>query len=266
MNHFIEVDHDSNGNLWLVIHTGSRHLGLEIATYYQNKAYELLKIKANDGDRKSKLNAMISQMKAEGRQRDISKAITKFNKTYQEINPDVPKELAYLEGAYLDDYLHDMRLCQQFAIDNRAEIARVILKNMDLHEDESFQTIHNYIDLNNMILRKGAVSAQKDEKLIIPMNMRDGSLICVGKGNPDWNYSAPHGAGRLMSRSKAKESISMDDFSDSMKNIYTTCVNQSTLDESPMAYKPMKSIVDAIDETVEIIDIIEPIYNFKASL
>lgn len=265
-NHFIELDKDSGGNLWLVIHTGSRHLGLEVANFYQNKAWELLTAKANNGDRKSKLNAMIAQMKADGRQKDIQKAIETFNKNYHAILPSIPKDLAYLEGECFDAYLHDMAICQQYAHDNRAEIAAVIIKQMSLHELERFETVHNYIDLEHMILRKGAVSAQLDEKLIIPMNMRDGSLICVGKGNPEWNYSAPHGAGRLMSRSQAKENISLSDFESTMKDIYTTCVNSSTIDESPMAYKPMESIVNAVQDTVEIVDIIKPIYNFKASI
>lgn len=265
-NHFIELDKDSGGNLWLVIHTGSRHLGLEVANFYQNKAWEILTAKANNGDRKSKLNAMIAQMKADGKQKDIQKAIETFHKNYHEILPSIPKDLAYLEGKCFDAYLHDMAICQQYAHDNRAEIAATIIKQMSLHELERFETVHNYIDMDNMILRKGAVSAQQGERLIIPMNMRDGSLICVGKGNPEWNYSAPHGAGRLMSRSQAKENISLFDFESTMKDIYTTCVNSSTIDESPMAYKPMKSIVNAVQDTVEIINIIKPVYNFKASI
>lgn len=265
-NHFVELDRDSNGNLWLVIHTGSRHLGLEVANFYQNKAYELLTEKHNGGTYKSKLNTMIAQMKTESKQKEIESAITKFKQNYKDELPSIPKDLAYLEGEYFEKYLHDMKLCQQYAHDNRAEIASTIIQLMSLHEVERFETIHNYIDLDNMILRKGAVSAQKDEKLIIPMNMRDGSLLCVGKGNPDWNCSAPHGAGRLMSRSKAKEVVSMSEFAESMNGIYTTSVNQSTIDESPMAYKPMDSIVENIADTVDICDIIKPIYNFKASM
>lgn len=226
-NHFIELDKDSDGNLWLVIHTGSRHLGLEVANFYQNKAWEILTAKANKS---------------------------------------IPKDLAYLESECLDAYLHDMAICQQYAHDNRAEIAATIIKQTSFHELERFETVHNYIDLDNMILRKGAVSAQQDERLIIPMNMRDGSLICIGKGNENWNCSAPHGAGRLMSRSKAKELVTMSEFENSMKNIYTTSVNESTIDESPMAYKPMESIINAVQDTVKIINIIKPIYNFKASI
>lgn len=265
-NHFIEVDKDTDGNLWLVVHTGSRHLGLEVCGYYQNLAYEKIKQKVNGGTRNEKVNALIEKLKAEGRQKDISKEIDKFNKEYKEQNPSIPYELAYVEGNDFKDYIHDMDMVQKHAACNRAEIVRVILKYAKLHEVERFETIHNYIDTENMILRKGSVSAQADEKLIIPMNMRDGSLICLGKGNPDWNYSAPHGAGRRLSRSEAKSKISMSEFKKTMTDagIYSTSVNKGTIDESPMAYKPMDEIIRNIDDTVEIIDIIKPIYNFKA--
>lgn len=266
-NHFIEVDKDSSGDLWLVIHTGSRHLGIEICNYYQDIAYQKLKDKVNGGTRKEKLDALIAQLKAEGRYRGISGEIEKFNKNYREQNPSVSHELAYVEGDDFKDYIHDMDMVQRHAVCNRAEIARVIMKYANLHEVERFETIHNYIDTENMILRKGSVSAQAGEKLIIPMNMRDGSLICIGKGNPDWNYSAPHGAGRLMSRSKAKENISMEEFKRTMEEagIYSTSVNRSTLDESPMAYKPMDEIIENIKDTVDIVDIVKPMYNFKAA-
>ena len=266
-NHFIEVDKDSSGDLWLVIHTGSRHLGIEVCNYYQDLAYQKLKDKANGGARKDKLNALIAQLKAEGRYREISGEIEKFNKNYREQNPSVSRELAYVEGDDFKDYIHDMDMVQRHAVCNRAEIARVIMKYANLHEVERFETIHNYIDTENMILRKGSVSAQAGEKLIIPMNMRDGSLICIGKGNPDWNYSAPHGAGRLMSRSKAKENVSMEEFKRTMEEagIYSTSVNRSTLDESPMAYKPMEEIIENIKDTVDIVNVIKPIYNFKAA-
>lgn len=265
-NHFIELDKDSNGDLWLVIHTGSRHLGIEICNYYQDLAYTKLKDEYNNGSRKEKIDDLINRLKAEGKQRDISKELDKFNKSYKEENPSVPHELAYVQGENFDDYIHDMDLVQKHAVCNRAEIARVILKYAKLHEVERFETIHNYIDTENMILRKGSVSAQAGEKLLIPMNMRDGSLICVGKGNSDWNYSAPHGAGRLMSRSEAKQNITLSEFKKTMKDagIYSTSVNKSTIDESPMAYKPMQEIIDNIGDTVEIIDIIKPVYNFKA--
>lgn len=263
-NHFIEVDKDSDNNLWLVIHTGSRHLGMEICNYYQDMGYEALKEKVN-GSKKDKINAIIQELKSQGREKEISSKLEEFNKNYKEKNPDVPYELAYVEDELFKDYIHDMDMVQKHASCNRNEIARVILKYAKLHEEERFETIHNYIDVENMILRKGSISAQKGEKVIIPMNMRDGSLICIGKGNEDWNYSAPHGAGRLMSRSEAKENISMKDFKESMKNIFSTSVNKSTIDESPFAYKPMDEIIQNIQDTVEIVDIIKPIYNFKAA-
>jgi RNA-splicing ligase RtcB len=265
-NHFIEVDKDSNDNLWLVIHTGSRHLGIEICNYYQDVAYNKIKSKENNGSLQDKRKQLIEQLKSEGRQKDISKELEKFSKEYIELNPSVPFELAYVEGEDFEDYIHDMKLVQNHAICNRAEIARVILKNAKLHEVERFETIHNYIDTENMILRKGSISAQQGEKVLIPMNMRDGSLICVGKGNSDWNYSAPHGAGRIMSRSKAKENISVADFKKTMKDagIFSTSVGKGTIDESPMAYKPMEEIMENIKDTVDIIDVIKPIYNFKA--
>lgn len=263
-NHFIEVDKDSNNDLWLVIHTGSRHLGMEICNYYQDMGYEALKEKVN-GSKKDKINAIIQELKSQGREKEISSKLEEFNKNYKEKNPDVPHELAYVEDELFKDYIHDMDMVQKHASCNRNEIARVILKYAKLHEEERFETIHNYIDVENMILRKGSISAQKGEKVIIPMNMRDGSLICIGKGNEDWNFSAPHGAGRLMSRSEAKENISMKDFKESMKNVFSTSVNKSTIDESPFAYKPMDEIIQNIQDTVEIVDIIKPIYNFKAA-
>lgn len=263
-NHFIELNSDKDNNLWLVIHTGSRHLGLEVCDYYQEEGYRVIKDRVNGGTKKAKIEELITKLKSEGRHKDISKEVEKFNKNYKEVNPSIPFELAYVDGELFNDYIHDMKMVQSHASCNREEIARIILKEMKLHEVDRFETIHNYIDTENMILRKGSVSAQAGERLLIPINMRDGSLICIGKGNPDWNYSAPHGAGRLMSRSEAKEQISMSDFKASMKGIYTTSVNKSTIDESPMAYKPMEEIIENIKDTVEIVDIIKPIYNFKA--
>lgn len=263
-NHFIELNRDKDKNLWLVIHTGSRHLGLEVCDYYQEEAYRRIKDRVNGGTKKAKVEELIIKLKAEGRHKEIKKEIEKFNKNYKEVNPSIPFELAYCEDDLFDDYIHDMKMVQSHASCNREEIARIILKEMKLHEVDRFETIHNYIDTENMILRKGSVSAQFGERLLIPINMRDGSLICIGKGNPDWNYSAPHGAGRLMSRSEAKEQISLSDFKESMNGIYTTCVGKGTIDESPMAYKPMDEIIKNIEDTVEIIDIIKPIYNFKA--
>lgn len=253
-NHFIEVNRDSEGYLWLVIHTGSRHLGIEICKYYQDLAYKTLK------GRGDVVKDVIERLKAEGRQREIESTI----KAIKEKEITIPKDLCYLEGDNFRNYIHDMNLAQKYALTNRIRIADEIMRLLFLHEEERFDTIHNYIDIDNMILRKGAISAQAGEKVIIPMNMRDGSLICVGKGNPDWNYSAPHGAGRVMSRSKAKESINMRDFKESMKDIYSTSVVESTIDEAPMVYKPMDEIIANIKDTVEVMDIIKPIYNFKA--
>lgn len=264
-NHFIEVDIDKNGDYWLVIHTGSRHLGIEVCDYYQNLAYEKLKLKQHDGKTIQELSReLVDEYIKAGRKKEISKALTKLRSDYKATHVTVPFELAYLEGQAMQDYLHDMKLAQEHAKINRETIAKQILKYAKLTEVESFDTIHNYIDVDNMILRKGSISAQAGEKVIIPMNMRDGSLICVGKGNEDWNYSAPHGAGRILSRSKAKDTISMTEYQESMKGIYTTSVNMGTIDESPMTYKPMEEIIENIKDTVEIIDVIKPVYNFKA--
>ena len=264
-NHFLEIDKSESGDLYLVIHTGSRHLGLEVCNYYQEAGYKALQDKATGGSYQDFADALIKKLKAEGKQKEISKELAKLKTEFKSKSPSIPYELAYVEGENFKNYIHDMKIMQEHAEINRATIAKIILKKAKLHEVERFETVHNYIDTENMILRKGSVSAQKGEKILIPMNMRDGSLICIGKGNPDWNFSAPHGAGRLMSRSKAKESISMNDFKKSMEGIYTSCVNASTIDESPMAYKPMDEIVENIQDTAEIVDIVKPIYNFKAS-
>lgn len=263
-NHFIEVDKDSDDNLWLVVHTGSRHLGIEVCDYYQDLGYKRLSEKASGGSLKEKSDELIKKLKLEGRDKEISKSLEKLRAEYRASNVSIPHALAYVEGQDFDDYLHDMDLVQQHAVINRMTIVRQIIKNMKLHVVDEFTTIHNYIDVENMILRKGSVSAQLGEKLIIPMNMRDGSLICIGKGNPDWNYSAPHGAGRILSRSKAKDTVSMTEYQESMKGIYTTSVNRGTIDESPMVYKPIEEIMENIKDTVEIIDVIKPVYNFKA--
>lgn len=254
-NHFIELNMGGNGNIFLVVHTGSRHLGVEVCNYYQELAYKELSDKSKD------VKYLIKRLKSEGREKDIQKELKSLKRE------PVDKDLAYLEGVNFEKYLHDMMIVQYFAMRNSEQIVLDILSGMKWRYkmEDCFYTRHNYIDIENMILRKGAVSAKKGERLIIPMNMRDGSLICIGKGNPDWNYSAPHGAGRLMSRAKAKEQITMDSFKDSMNGIYTTSVCESTLDESPQAYKPMEEIISAIGDTVEIVDIIKPIYNFKAS-
>ena len=255
-NHFIEADRDEDGALYLVVHSGSRHLGLEVAKYYQDAAFRQCKEQADSADAE-----LIARLKAEGRQADIPKELAALRKT---MKPAIPRELSYLSGELLDDYLWDMRIVQEFAEWNRRAMTDEIVKGMGFHVVDTFTTIHNYIDVENRILRKGAVSAQAGEKLIIPINMRDGSLICIGKGNPDWNCSALHGAGRLMSRSEAKESFTVSQFKKEMKDVYSTSVNASTLDECPMAYKDMESITGNIGPTAEVVKVIRPIYNFKA--
>lgn len=224
-NHFLAIEQDEAGDLYLLIHTGSRNAGKQLAESYQKKAYNLL---VKD-------------------------------------NPDQVYELAYVEGEWFDNYLHDMEIMQEFADLNRRAIADVILDEMHLHAVDEFTTVHNYIDIENKILRKGSVSAQAGEKLVVPLNMKDGSLICIGKGNPDWNYSSPHGAGRLYSRTDAKNNISMTDFKESMKGIFSTSVNKGTLDEAPQAYKPAEFIERAIEPTATVVEHLKPIYNFKAS-
>lgn len=257
-NHFIEADKSSDGSIYIVIHSGSRHLGIEVAKYYQNTAYRILN-KTSQSD----IDELIAHLKSEGKTKNIQSEIKKLVNTK---TTSIPKHLAYVQGNLFDEYIHDMKIVQQFALINRQAMMDEIIKGMKLHVTEQFSTIHNYIDTENMILRKGAVSAQKNEKLLIPINMRDGSLICTGKGNPDWNYSAPHGAGRLMSRSEAKQSFTVSEFKKQMKNIYTTSVNANTLDECPMAYKNIDDILENIGDTVEVNNIIKPIYNFKAGI
>lgn len=255
-NHFIEADKDDDGAIYLVVHSGSRHLGLEVANYYQEEGYKVLNGSANND-----VNALIEQLKAQGRKREIQKSIAALKNTKR---TNIPKQLAYVSGDLFKQYIHDMKIIQRYAELNRQAMMDEIVKGMKLHITEQFTTIHNYIDTEAMILRKGAVSARKNEKLLIPINMRDGSLICIGKGNDDWNQSAPHGAGRLMSRSAAKESFTVSEFKKQMDGIFTTSVSRSTLDECPMAYKGMGDIVNNIGDTAEIIQIIKPIYNFKA--
>ena len=255
-NHFIEADKGSDGSMYIVIHSGSRHLGVETAKYYQEEAFKRLHT-----DNRDEIKAVIEKLKSEGRESEIQTELLKLKKV---TGPDVPKHLAYCEGELFEQYIHDMKIVQQFAMLNRQAMMDEIIKGMHLHVTEQFTTIHNYIDTDTMILRKGAVSAEAGQKLLIPINMRDGSLICTGKGNPDWNFSAPHGAGRLMSRSQAKESFTVSEFKKQMKGIYTTSVNAQTLDECPMAYKSIDDIVNNIGDTAEINDIIKPVYNFKA--
>ena len=256
-NHFIEVDRSEDGRLFLIVHSGSRHLGTEVAEYYQNEGRRALWGGAN-----YQIQEVIAQLKAEGRFKEIQKTISAL-RTEHELS--IPKDLAYVEGKLFEDYIHDMKITQQFAMLNRKAMVDVIMTGMGFTAVEAFTTIHNYIDTDAMILRKGSVSAMAGEKLLIPINMRDGSLICVGKGNQDWNCSAPHGAGRLMSRRAAFNALSMEEFKREMEGIYTTCVLPDTLDESPMAYKSMDEIVDQIGPTAEIVERIRPVYNFKAA-
>lgn len=255
-NHFIEVDKGTDGKIYVVVHSGSRHLGLQVAKYYQEEAYKQLNHCTHNDIQK-----VIDRLKSEGKQKEIEKTITAMKNTK---STSVPKHLAYVSGELFEHYIHDMKIIQEFALINRKAMIYEIVRGMNFHVVEQFSTIHNYIDTENMILRKGAVSSQLGEKLIIPINMRDGSLICTGKGNPDWNYSAPHGAGRLMSRSQAKNSFTVSEFKKQMKGIYSTSVNSQTLDECPMAYKSIDDIVGNIEPTVTINDIIKPIYNIKA--
>lgn len=263
-NHFIEVDMDEEGKKYLVIHTGSRNLGKQVAEIYQKLAIDLRMGKNKLYEEQQRI---IDEYKAAGRKKEIQAAIKELHRNFEAKVCDIPENLCYLTGEYRQRYLDDMRICQEFAVLNRLTIANLITTNLlgkDITEFPRFETIHNYIDLDNNIVRKGAVSARAGEKLIIPINMRDGSLICVGKGNLEWNFSAPHGAGRLFSRMRAKETFTVEEFMKSMEGIYTTSVNQSTLDECPMAYKSMEDIVTNISDTAEIINVIKPLYNFKA--
>lgn len=262
-NHFIEVDKDDDGNNYLVIHSGSRNLGTQVATYYQKLAIDLAHGKGTLIEAKKNL---IAEYKEQGRKSDIQEAIKQLNREFQSSPSNIPAELCYLYGEYMDDYLHDVKICQAFAKRNREVMAEVIFEKMSLQPiEDTWHTIHNYIDVDEMILRKGSISANSGERVIIPLNMRDGSIIAYGKGIEEWNYSAPHGAGRLMSRKKAFHELSMDEFKKSMEGIYTTSVCEDTLDEAPMAYKSKEDIIGPISESVDIEKIIKPIYNFKAS-
>ena len=298
-NHFIEIDAAEDGTKYLVIHSGSRNLGKQVAEFYQQLAIDL-----NHGKEEyfAKRDQIIKEYKAAGRKKEIQSALKalKWDRSAksgnhamggvlaqqtnacempvsttvqiketgvesQKKDADAPDDLCYLYGTYLDDYLHDVVICQRFARENREHMAEVILEHTCLEAIDAFHTIHNYIDTDEMILRKGAIAAHAGEKVLIPINMRDGSVLAVGKGNPDWNYSAPHGAGRLMSRTKAKNTLTMEEYQATMKGVYTTSVNENTLDEAPMAYKSLEDIIDVIRESVDIIGIMKPVYNFKAS-
>ena len=254
-NHFIEIDEDDAGGKYLVIHTGSRNLGKQVADIYQNRAIKKLTQPST-----TEIVDLIFNLKKEGRHKEISSALKSLKQEYRN-HP--PKELCYLEGCDRDDYIHDMKLCQTYASYNRFLIANEIMWFMKWDGHETFETIHNYIDSNNMV-RKGAISAHAGEPLLIPINMRDGCILGRGKGNPDWNYSAPHGAGRIMSRAKAKQSINLDEYREAMKGIYTTSIGLDTIDEAPFAYRGMDEILECIKDTVEVEKIIKPVYNFKA--
>lgn len=260
-NHFIEVDIDDEGNVYLVIHTGSRNLGKQVADFYQDIAIELMQGKEKLFKQQDEL---IKEYKATGRKSEIQKGLKELQKKFQPEKLGIPKELCYLTGEYRERYLHDMKICQEYAEINRLVIGNIIMAIMRIDPIDTFETIHNYIDHESNIVRKGAISAKDGEMLLIPINMRDGCILGKGKGNEDWNYSAPHGAGRIMSRSKAKQYVDLQDYVNSMQGIYTTSVNASTIDEAPMVYKPLQEIVDNIKDTVDIIKIIKPIYNFKA--
>lgn len=261
-NHFIEVGADDADIKYLVIHTGSRNLGKQVAEHYQNFAHALL---CGKDKLLAAQEALIAEYKAAGRRNELSEAIKELRRKHKTHKSDLPKELAYLTGRYKDDYLHDMGICQAYATLNRATIGELILEKMGIDPKASFETIHNYIDLGDNIIRKGAISAKLGEQLLIPLNMRDGCIIGTGKGNSDWNFSAPHGAGRIMSRMKAKEQFTMEEYQMSMKGVFSTSINANTLDELPMAYKDMNDILDVIGDTVDVECIMKPIYNLKAS-
>lgn len=263
-NHFIEIDEDEEGCKYLVIHTGSRQLGKQVAEYYQKIARGL---HTGWGPIWEQEEQIKSEYKEAGKRDEIREALMELHRNFHQSAPDMPLEFTYLSGEYTDDYLHDMKICQEFADENRKMIARLIIEGYGFVPISEFTTVHNYIDHESNIIRKGAVSAKKGEKLLIPINMRDGSLLCVGKGNEEWNCSAPHGAGRLYSRMDAKNRFSVEEFEKTMREsgIYSTTIDKSTLDECPMAYKGMKDIIDNIEPTAEIVKVLKPKYNFKAT-
>lgn len=261
-NHFIEVDKSSDGTNYLIIHSGSRNLGKQVAEYYQSLAVDLNK---GIGKFKETKAEIIRTYKEQGREKEIQDAIKRLEWERANNVPDIPEDLCFLYGKYLEDYLRDVEVCQAFAVRNREKMAEILLEKADLTAVEAFHTIHNYIDTGEMILRKGAIAAHAGEKVLIPINMKDGSVLAVGKGNPEWNYSAPHGAGRIMSRKKARETIDLEKYKEAMDGIYTTSVSEETLDEAPFAYKSLEDILDVIGDTVDIIDVMKPVYNFKAA-
>ena len=259
-NHFIEVDRASDGTSYLVIHTGSRNLGKQVAEIYQQLAIDLNKGKETYFQQRDEI---IRTYKEQGRRKEIQKALEAISWNQRETT--MPEDLCFLYGLFFEDYMHDVEICQRFARRNREKIAEVLLMRTGMTGREAFHTIHNYIDTDEMILRKGAIAAHAGEKVLIPINMRDGSVLAIGKGNPEWNYSAPHGAGRIMSRTKAKNELNLDEYRKAMSGVYTTSVSEATLDEAPMAYKSLEDIIDVIKESVDVIEVMKPIYNFKAN-
>ena len=261
-NHFIEVDRAKDGTYYLVIHSGSRNLGKQVAEIYQQLAIDL---HTGKEEYLKKRDEIIRTYKEQGRRAEIQEALKYLKKNYEIQELDAPNDICWLYGSFMDDYLHDVEICQRFARRSRERMAEIIIERTKMTRTEAFHSIHNYIDVKEMILRKGAIAAHSGEKVLIPINMRDGSVLAVGKGNVEWNNSAPHGAGRIMSRTKAKQSIDLEEYKASMQGIYSTSVNADTLDEAPMAYKSLADIIDVIRDSVEIIDIMKPVYNFKAS-
>ena len=259
-NHFIEIDQAADGTKYLVIHSGSRNLGKQVAEHYQRLAIDLNKGKKEYFQKK---DALIAEYKAAGRKKEIQAALKELHWNSHEST--IPEDLCFVYGQYLEDYLHDVEICQQFARRSRERMAEIILGRLGLTAQDAFHTIHNYIDTKEMILRKGAIAAHAGERVLIPINMRDGSVLAVGRGNPEWNYSAPHGAGRILSRTEAKQVLDLDEYRREMAGVYTTSVNEKTLDEAPMAYKSLSDIIDVISESVDVIEVLKPIYNFKAN-
>lgn len=260
-NHFIEIEKASDGTFYLVIHSGSRNLGKQVAELYQNLAVDLHMGKEEYFNKRDEI---IRTYKEQGRRAEIQKALKELDHEFHAKALTVPPDLCWLYGSFLDDYLHDVEICQRFAKRSREKMAEILLERSGLTGTDGFHTIHNYIDTDEMILRKGAIAAHEGERVLIPINMRDGSVLSAGRGNLEWNYSAPHGAGRLMSRTEAKKALNMEEYKASMVGVYTTSVSESTIDEAPMAYKSLEDIIDVIRDTVDIIDIMKPVYNFKA--
>ena len=261
-NHFIEIDEATDGTKYLIIHSGSRNLGKQVAELYQKLAINLNR---GYGEYLKKRDEIISSYKEQGRRSEIQSALKQLQWQVYESPVSIPEDLCYLEGKYLEDYLHDVDICQVFARRSREKMAEIILERTRMNGCDAFHTIHNYIDTDEMILRKGAIAAHKGKRVLIPINMKDGSILAIGKGNPEWNYSAPHGAGRIMSRTKAKNELNLGEYKKVMEGVYTTSVNGNTLDEAPMAYKSLEDIIDVVRESVDVIDVMRPIYNFKAS-